>query len=504
MSTLKPKPKRSLETETETETVQQQVPLQRAATIAVRQQKYDDCAIYAIANVFMRRIVLLLDWDSQMAIDWDETDPNTCDKYNPRNSLNPQARIQYKYCILYAYIQRILRKNFGSTGVYGEPVIRSFCSKLNEIMSNPISKEDSITTDINTEAQNQALIDQYESYITILESTKKRTAELDIELANYKRRLSELRFALSDEHETALVGILTEIRRVLAGRVFDMTIYEIQDRSKPTFQISRETFLKLQNEFIENYYGILFLEVDDRFIKKLQSIKNNSKPGIINQIMETARKRDRLETEGTDITAINEELTNLLDDYLNLSSGLGNANKNEHEPINMFDTFVDMINTHQTSMDHDITMDDGHDVTIQYMFYSDIEPDLGYIYCVIKNTWSIGWGIYGYLVVPLLIFWYANVKMFDIISRVAAEALARESDRARAREENDSRPTLSAYIFEPGLETVEILKSELQRVRRRLGGKRSRKKHRKRTCRKRSCRKRSCRKISCRKKHKKG
>jgi hypothetical protein len=80
--------------------------LKRQTTISVRNQTKNDCLIYSIANVFMRKIVILLKWNTEDAsIEWDEVDPNTCDSYAPGRENDNLTK--YKYCILYTYIQGI-------------------------------------------------------------------------------------------------------------------------------------------------------------------------------------------------------------------------------------------------------------------------------------------------------------------------------------------------------------------------------------------------------------
>jgi len=194
---------------------------------------------------------------------------------------------------------------------------------------------------------------------------------------------------------------------------------------------------------------------------------------------------------------VDDELTALLDTYLNLPSGLENSDKTEAAiPISIFDTFVNMITTPQTSKFY------GHAVTIQNIFESNIEEEaLGPYYCKIKNTWGIEWGLNGYLIVPIKIFWYASVIMFDTIT-VAAK-LVREA--AKSNEPFMPRPAMQTYISAPNLKTATIIKQRQRQLNPRLpavfGGKRSRKKHRKRTYRKKH--RKTKQKKSYRKKHRK-
>lgn len=492
--------------------------LLRATTMTIATQQFDDCAVYAITNAFMRKIILEFDlgWNSE-PIDWDETDPNTCDMYALSSSRpNP---IQEQYCILYTYIQRLLRKNFGSCGLYGEPAMISFCDAFNIIMAADINR-DTIEVEI---IDIRTSIDQYQEYIRLLESVTERILlqnETE-ELAYYKRRVSEL---THEYYNPKLLDILKkiQIQLQLQGRIFSISTFVIKafPDVPDHLTLSQDNFDQLKYRFMRGEYGVMSLEFDTLFSNKFQSIHNNSEPDIINAIIEKVNERELerqkqkqkkqeqkklikdkidLETQklNTKITkkriaeidksltdnndkllvineeisssssrSINDELIELLENYFDLPSGLKNS-VSKADDVTMFDTFYNMIDTK-----HNLDDLSGHAVVIQHIFRSIAELDLGDTFCKIKNTWSSKWGINGYLICPKNIFAYAHIKMFNLAP-----------PQAKKPASDEVRPCIR--VFQPHDVTLaEIARPQIRRRRdRRLpnnyGGKRSRKNHRK-------------------------
>lgn len=489
-----------IDTETDTDTGHNPK-LRKQLSLQVCHQQYDDCAVYSIANVFMRKIVLLLRWIGE-AINWNETDPNICQQY--ALGMPQQNETQYKYCILYTFIQRVLRKNFGSCGINGEPALRSFCEAFNRIIENDITV-DNITTNINTNDENQVLIAQHRLHIQTLESIIPQTLKTELELNNYKMRLRELTFVLSDPDKIILVTILNEIKAKLDGKVFNITIFVMRNKIDQDIPdpFTDADFLVLKQRFMEGEYGVIGIEFDRAFFNKFQSIKCNTNPRIIDQIIAkvTQREKKRNQLEQTQkllqnrkldrdtkkikemetilkkvnhaFTIINNELTELLLDYLDLPSGLANSDPSSGE-VTMFDTFINMINTPQTA-------EYGHAAVMQNIFRSSAELDLGDTFLKMKNTYGITWGLDGYIVVPNNIFVYANVIMFDIVNTY--EARPSETTYHCSQTTCDN----SQYFIIPRIPKTRPLV---------LGGKQSRKK-RKKTKRKKTKRKK-CRKTKSR------
>jgi Mg2+ and Co2+ transporter CorA len=483
------------------------------SSLEVCEQHLDDCAIYTFANVFMREIVLLLNWQSE-PIEWDERFIDNCMQYNREfENLNPEdpRNSQYFYCILYTYFQRILRRNFGSDGVISEPALRAFCKAFNTLMAGKIN-----STTIVFDLIDVIII---EGQLKIQLNYTNLTQE---EMKLLKTRQKELDYKFNDQHVNNLLRVLNLVKTKMAGRQFDVTTFVMYDRGNRETKLSGKEFDDLKLRFIYGHYGAMSIVFDTECFNKFKSIKIKDL-NIIRRIAEKLRKEELmaeqkklmgeryqltkklLDTQNKEIQSkiqsnlndnntklininerianINETLTDLLDEYLSTPSGLINEDRTTG-PITIYDTLVNMTNTQQgvRLRPLDDIVFDGHAVTMQNIFLNDIESEnLGNYYCLIKNTWGINCGEKGYYIITPYIWQYAGVMMIDLVD-------AQDLERANILISDikiEKDPCLRDAFFEP----VAIAKDPTKMRKRRGGKRRNRKPSKRKTKRKKSYRK---------------
>ena len=405
--------------------------LQRHATIRVRKQTKNDCLIYSIANVFMRKIVILIGWTTEdSSIDWDEVDPNTCDKYAPGKEND--NLIKYKYCILYAYIQGILRKSFGSCGAFAEPTTEAFCNVFNEIMRSNITIE-SILTHILKDNEIQTLKEQNSIYLRELKnksSTKGLTEEEEEQLEECETAEEELNFDFNPNYKPILVATLQEIQRALHGKEFDaLTILLYDKKTNMTIENSDLNFKKLTKEFNDGFYGIMHIELSNDLFNFFQQIHINDNI-IINTIKEKSAEKYQTQKEidqiqkkrkieplpntileelKSKLSTLESDLTKLLEDYLKLPTGITGRDftTGPQFELTLFDTFNHMenvIKTHSINESTNHVSDfqgndvaaDGHAVVAKKIFQIGLENVF-----LIKNHWGEDWSSEGEILFEL-------------------------------------------------------------------------------------------------------
>lgn len=466
------------------------IPLKRQPTIKVRNQTKNDCLIYSIANVFMRRIVILLGWTTEdSSIEWDEVDPNTCDMYAAsKENDNP---IKYKYCILYSYIQGILRKSFGSSGAFAEPTTKAFCEAFNHIMRSNITEE-SIPTHTLRDNEIQVLKAQNRVYLDLFEqqsSTKGLTEEEKKQFEHCKTVEKELDFVLNSNYKTTLVTILQQIKHALGRKEFDaLTILLYDKKNNMIINNSDLKFEQLIKELNDGFYGIMHIEMSEylfNFFQQIHIKDNEESNTIINSIKEKSAEKYQLqkvievierikgeevnslikadekipndkleELEGLkhELFELNSELTVLLEDYLYLLSGFPGIDpktgeKYELPLIDAFKYMEDTIKTHSIDKETNNVSDskgndvaaDGHAVVVKKMFQINSNNEF-----LIKNHWGEDWSSKGEIIFePKNKVYYANVTL--IITRdsgsqsLNSESLGGRQSRRKSRHKKTYR-----------------------------------------------------------------
>jgi hypothetical protein len=409
--------------------------LQRQPTIRVRKQTKNDCLIYSIANVFMRKIVILIGWTTEdSSIDWDEVDPNTCDKYAPGKEND--NLIKYKYCILYAYIQGILRKSFGSCGAFAEPTTEAFCNVFNEIMRSNITIE-SILTHILKDNEIQILKEQNSIYLMELKNkrlTEGLTEEEKEQFEECETAEEELNFDFNPNYKPILVATLQEIQRALHGKEFDaLTILLYDKKTNMTIENSDLNFKKLTKEFNDGFYGIMHIELSNDLFNFFQQIHINDTEKyniIINSIKEKSAQKYQIQKEidqiqkkrkieplpntileelKSKLSTLESDLTKLLEDYLELPTGISGIDptNNKTYKLTLSDTFNHMenvIKSHSINKSTNDVLDsegndvaaDGHAVVAKKIFQIGLENVF-----LIKNHWGEDWSSEGEILFEL-------------------------------------------------------------------------------------------------------
>lgn len=442
--------------------------MRRQLTIGTcNQGNKDDCAIWAYSNVFMREIVLLLEWTAPAqinpAIEWLLDNSDNCSKYNREDD---RYSYRYNYCILYTFFQIFLRKNFGSCGVDGKASIEALCGAFNRLMDPHVNVKITSETlknlaiiDIEVDiAQQRVFIDELTAKI---ETPKRLKLEQDLkeELKQSENRLKELTQLYP--YISHLIILLNEIKDKLAGRRFQALTCIINDFVKNDDDIlaanpdgslkldciidpgingvppvvppvvdpaaaadaalkAQQIFDYLQNHFKEGHYAIGGMEASSSCFKKMISIQGVN-PTPLYPGREDPKDILKEISDASFLDPIPGNLDPLMGHYLDLLSGLKNANAaTDPKPITMFDTFCSMI------YDPGSPINEGHAVVIKNIFkWLPEETNLGKFYLFLKNQWSGNWGINGSCIMPTKTTPYLGIFIIILVGS-EEEAQARE------------------------------------------------------------------------------
>ena len=420
--------------------------MNRSISVGVCDQKFGDCGIYSITNAFMREIVLLLGWRgiTDTEINWIEANSDNCSKYL-QGGRDPNL---YKYCILYTFVQRLLRKYFGSCGIQTQKVMSSFCDEFNSIIENlhELNKTQ-ILTDLNAKTikmDMEQLVAQYQVYITQLRSQNQINDKQM--LADCLRRLNELTYIFNREYISGLEFIFTDIKVALNGNIFTaksaiLTPYpQGEDPFGPD-----DTETVREYTFQKGKYGVISVSYDDFFSSKFLNFKldEGQNANLVNEILGIVQELDMLYD-----LSISEELPILKtkadkkqrnqqrdkqrdkqqrqQEELRLNIDL---NKKMEEYFNTQVLSGSSITTIRTNIDTNLrttiarNLDKHHAMTVKYMFSFTYITDTSrktMICIVCKNTWGTGNAFRGLNILILETIPKAIFRYFEIIPKMQA------------------------------------------------------------------------------------
>ena len=407
-----------------------------------------DCAIWVFANAFMREIVLLLGWTSDYPlVNWELLNPDNCSSYAVDSN-------EYKYCVLYTFIQIFLRKNFGSCGIDASEALTAFCDKFNELMTlsldlSILNSVNIINVPVDTEQQQlfiSQLIVKIEELInrpdnpvteditnTQIQSCKSELVETNIRL----RELTE-----NPQYVPDLLNILNGIKTAFFGKKFVIKSYILNDFDRKAGGLvnvtrhlltNNQLFANLQRHFNNGNgngsYAICAFECSQSELNKIGKLRASNNEGIVptitlnkiisllnttsSYIRDPSYPRENYETE----------LDKMVSDYLSLNSGLKyTVHDRAGQDAILFDAFISMMSNITTDTFNSINL--GHAVIVKNIFKYGMDPELGEYYYIMKNSWASRWLINGGGVLPVNIHPYIAFLFFELVEAAAATSEA--------------------------------------------------------------------------------
>jgi hypothetical protein len=409
----------------------------RTISVGVCHQKFGDCGIYSITNVFMREIVLLLGWRgiTDTEINWIEATSDNCSEYL-QGGRDPNL---YKYCILYTFIQRLLRKYFGSCGIQTQKVMSAFCEEFNSIIANlhEMDKTPILTSfDAKTiQMDMEQLVAQYQVYIRQLRSSRNPINDPQM-LADCLRRLKEITYIFDEEKLSGYISglefIFTDIKVALKDNIFTaksvlLTPYpQDEDPFGPgdTETVREYTFQK-------GKYGVISVSYDELFSSTLLnfSLVQGENANLVNEIVGIVQELDRMYDESIfEELPISKTKTKKQKKQLDLNLELNEKMEKYFNTRVVIESGI--TTTIRTNITRNIArtldttkarnLDKHHAMTVKYMFsFTDISGKT-YICIVCKNTWGTGNAFRGLNILILETIPKAIFRYFEIIPKMQA------------------------------------------------------------------------------------
>jgi hypothetical protein len=409
----------------------------RTISVGVCHQKFGDCGIYSITNVFMREIVLLLGWRgiTETEINWSEDSIDNCSEYLQSG----RDRNLYKYCILYTFIQRLLRKYFGSCGIQTQKVMSAFCKEFNSIIENLHEwNKTPILTDLNAETikiDMEQLVAQYQVYIRQLRSSRNPINDPQM-LADCLRRLKEITYTFDETYLSGYISGLEEIFTAIKVALKD-NIFTAKSVLLTPYPQGEDPFGPGDTETVREYtfqkgkYGVISVSYDELFSSTLLnfSLVQGENANLVNEIVDIVQELDRMYDESIfeelpisktknkkqkKELDLNLELNEKMEKYFNTRVVIGSGITTTIR-ANIARNIARTLDTTKAR-----NLDKHHAMTVKYMFsFTDISGKT-YICIVCKNTWGTGNAFGGLNILILETIPKAIFRYFEIIPKIQA------------------------------------------------------------------------------------
>jgi len=436
----------------------------RTISVGVCHQKFGDCGIYSITNVFMREIVLLLGWRgiTDTEINWIEATSDNCSEYL-QSGRDPNL---YKYCILYTFIQRLLRRYFGSCGIQTQKVMSAFCEEFNSIIENLHEMDKTpILTSFNAETiqmDMEQLVAQYQVYIRQLRSSRNPINDPQM-LADCLRRLKEITYTFDEEKLSGYISglefIFTAIKVALKDNIFTaksvlLTPYpQGEDPFGPgdTETVREYTFQK-------GKYGVISVSYDELFSSTLLnfSLVQGENANLVNEIVSIVQELDRMYDESIfEELPISKTKTKKQKKELDLNLELNEKMEKYFNTRVVIESGI--TTTIRTNITRNIArtldttkarnLDKHHAMTVKYMFSFTNTLGKTYICIVCKNTWGTGNAFGGLNILILETIPKAIFRYFEIIPKMQAREMSASDDVIDSSSASAASATASASDY---------------------------------------------------------